>query len=309
MRTFERSRGSVGTVFALLVLCWGCGGDPTAPPAADENPIEEPLPPIIVFDMVHDGQRDIWRVELDGTGLTNLTEHPGVDVEPTVAGDRVVFTSYRDGNAELYAVPATGGDAQRLTATSQSEINAALSRDGSQLAFAFDSAGVPKLWSATAEGTQRRRISTALGSGSSLELQPDWGADGHRIVFVSTHGGTSNLYIKDRRDGSMIPFMAGPAAYIQPAWSPDGRWIAFTSNQDGSTDLYTKSLETSQVRRLTNRVETDAQPAWLADDRLIFVRYADGGTSLRWLNPNAPGQVHEIPLPQGSNPMNPAGRW
>lgn len=86
-------------------------------------------------------------------------------------------------------------------------------------------------------------------------------------------------------------------------------WIAFTSNQDGSTDIYRKHTATGELRRLTSRTEADAQPAWLADGRLLYVSYREDTTSLRWLDPAAPDQVHVIPLPDGGSPRNPEARW
>jgi Tol biopolymer transport system component len=264
---------------------------------------------IIVFDMDQGGQRDIYRVELDGSGLQNLTNSPALDQNPTVAGEQVIFTSYRDGNAELYAVPLRGGAAQRLTTTSRDESDPVLSRNGQRIAFSYDVTSVPKLWVAQASGAAPQRLTEGLGSGGSLEFGPDWANDGQRIVFVSTHEGTSNLYLHDLRDGSFAPFMVGPAAYLQPVWSPDRNWIAFMSNQDGSTDIYRKHTTTGEIQRLTNRAEADAQPAWLPDGRILYVSYRQDETSLRWLDPGTPGQLHMIPLPAGGNPRNPTARW
>jgi Tol biopolymer transport system component len=304
MNVLPHLRWLAAAVLPLVAAGCGNGSDPAAvlPP--------EPDPPlIIVFDMDQGGQRDIYRIELDGSGLQNLTNSPALDQNPTVAGEQVIFTSYRDGNAELYAVPLRGGAAQRLTTTSRDESDPVLSRNGQRIAFSYDVTSVPKLWVAQASGAAPQRLTEGLGSGGSLEFGPDWANDGQRIVFVSTHEGTSNLYLHDLRDGSFAPFMVGPAAYLQPVWSPDRNWIAFMSNQDGSTDIYRKHTTTGEIQRLTNRAEADAQPAWLPDGRILYVSYRQDETSLRWLDPGTPGQLHMIPLPAGGNPRNPTARW
>ncbi|MGM9487875.1 InlB B-repeat-containing protein [Ideonella sp. YS5] len=73
---------------------------------------------------------DIWAMNRDGSGLTNLTQHPADDMFPSWSPDGllIVFTSTRDGGWDLYSMPAppvlppearararAAGDAQRLT--------------------------------------------------------------------------------------------------------------------------------------------------------------------------------------------------
>jgi len=71
---------------------------------------------------------DIWAMNRDGSGLTNLTQHPSDDMFPSWSPDGllIVFTSTRDGGWDLYSMPAppvlppeararAAADAQRLT--------------------------------------------------------------------------------------------------------------------------------------------------------------------------------------------------
>src|SRR2546430_7036223 len=86
-------------------------------------------PPVIVFDWLRNGNRDIYRAALDGKDTLRLTSDPGDDQHPTERAGIVVFTSYRDGNGELYAVPSTGGAERRLTNPPANETQPALSPD------------------------------------------------------------------------------------------------------------------------------------------------------------------------------------
>src|SRR2546428_4595920 len=83
-------------------------------------------PPVIVFDWLRNGNRDIYRAALDGKDTLRLTSDPGDDQHPTERAGTVVFTSYRDGNGELYAVPATRGAERRLTTSAANETQPAL---------------------------------------------------------------------------------------------------------------------------------------------------------------------------------------
>ena len=53
----------------------------------------------------------------DGSAQVNLTRHPDDDNHPAWSADgrAIYFVSLRDGNSQLYSVPADGGPARRLT--------------------------------------------------------------------------------------------------------------------------------------------------------------------------------------------------
>ena len=60
---------------------------------------------------------DIYRADPDGSNLRPLTTTPGYDAEATIGPDgRVVFTSVRDGDMEIYSMNGDGTDVRRLTA-------------------------------------------------------------------------------------------------------------------------------------------------------------------------------------------------
>lgn len=257
-------------------------------------------PPTVVFEMVRDGNRDIYRAALDGGDLVRLTSGKHDNRTPTVAGDRVVFVSYRDGNGELYSVPLAGGEESRLTQTPSNEGDPALSPDGNRLAFTTPVSGVPKLWTAAADASGAARAAPELGFSGSLEVAPSWAPDGKRLVFVSTARGTSDLFLFTPATGAVDLLLGTDAPEVEPAWSPDGEWIAFTSAREGRTGLYRIRVGTDEVEQLTDRAETDARPAWLGDGRLVYVARVDGATRLRWLDPEAPDVVYEIPVGEGT---------
>src|SRR2546426_2649433 len=153
-------------------------------------------PPVIVFDWLRNGNRDIYRAALDGKDTVRLTSDPGDDQHPTERAGTVVFTSYRDGHAQLYAVAATGGGtARRVTNTAFNETQPALSPDGTEIAYLTDSSGVPKLWLCAADGSGRRPLTAGVGVSGSGVTRPSWAPSGDRVVFVSTAGGTAGRYI------------------------------------------------------------------------------------------------------------------
>jgi hypothetical protein len=155
-----------------------------------------PLLPVVVFDKDVGGNRDIWRVNLDGTDLVQLTTQTGTDMDPTVANGRVVWVSYRNAQADLYSMAVSGvGGQSRLTVTSTvNETAPALSLDGTKLAFVSDASGVSKIWIGAFTGTTLTNSAAVTGSlGNVIENGPAWDRS-TRILYTSTAGATSDLY-------------------------------------------------------------------------------------------------------------------
>lgn len=267
--------------------------------------------PEIVFDMVVDGNRDIYRLTGSGARLERLTTHAADDLNPTAAASRVVFTSYRDGNAELYSVPLDGGTPVRLTETAGSELDPALSADGLRLAFARPAeGGVFKVWLTDAEGGGAVLASGAFASAAAVEGGPAWNPAGDRLAFMSTAAGTAGVYALELSSGTVTPLSVTTEAEFEPTWSPDGRSVAFASAATGDPELYLVDLITGRVTRLTERLGLDGQPAFLPDGRIVYTAWLERGgervTELRWLDPADPQRIFPIPTGEGL-PRNPSG--
>lgn len=276
----------------LLIAC----ESPTTPTSTE--------PPAIVFDMVVDGNRDIYIVTLDGVDLRRLTTHPADDRAPTAAHGRVVWTSYRDGNAELYEL--RGGEQRRLTATpDRDEGDAALSPDGSRLAFIVTSGGSPRLWLASGDGRDAIPAAPAFGDEATIDGSPAWARGGDRVAFSSTAEGTADIVILV--PGRMpAPLAAGASAHadVEPAWCID-ETVVFASDRDGSVAVWSAPVAGSGATRIVALAHGAGQPACLADGHLVFVEHRAGGTGLAWIDPARPDTLHRIPLP-GSAVGNPA---
>lgn len=264
-----------------------------------------PLLPVVVFDRTVSGNRDIWRVALDGSDLVRITSHLSDDQAPTVAQGRVVFTSYRSGTADLYSVPLKGGSEVRLTTTTSNLITPALSRDGLRLAFANDAVSVHKVWTSAGDGTGLARATpTSFGSSGSPEGSPTWHPAGDRIAFMSTASGNADIWATTL-GGTPYLLAGGTGAQVEPAWSPDGTRVAFASNHTGDTEIHVVDVSTGVRTQLTTRAGTDGKPAWLGDGRIVYVEFDGATPSLRWLDPAVPGTSH--PIPTGTGPArNPA---
>lgn len=285
---------------ALLVRATRVNLTATASGATGSLGFDVAVPPTIVFDMLRDGNRDIYRAALDGGDLTRLTTDPADDVRPTAANSTVVFVSYRDGRGALYAVPLAGGSDQRLVVTAGDESDPALSPDGRRLAYVESSSGVPKLWLADADGGNAARATSGSGFPSSIEVGPTWAPAGDRVAFVATAYGNAGLFQLLTGAGAISPLTADSTPDVEPAWSTDGGRIAFASERNGATNVYLLQVASGSVSQLSTGPGTDGEPAWLGDGRLVYVNWIDGVPRLCWLDPAAPDSVHAIDVGPGA---------
>ncbi|HEX6910448.1 MAG TPA: hypothetical protein VF142_08635, partial [Longimicrobium sp.] len=236
--------------------------------------IRTELLPVVLFDRNVSGNRDIYRVALDGSDLVRLTTATGDDVNPTVGGSLVVFTSFRSGNAELWSMPLAGGTQTRLTTTGAAETDPALSPDGTRLAYVTNAQfGTGKVWTAApVAGLTGAARATPAGFGldGAPELGPAWAPTGSRLALVSTGAGSPDVF--DFTMPGTPTLLSGHPDYseVDPAWSLDGTRLVYVSTATGDGDLYLFDTRTGQTTRLTTRAGADAAPTWLRDGRIVY---------------------------------------
>jgi Tol biopolymer transport system component len=119
---------------------------------------------------------------LDGSGGRTLASHPAHDREPTwaPAGDRLAFTSLREGNAEVYTVDSDGGNLLNVSRSRGYDAEPDWSPDGTRLAFASSRGGKAQIHSVGADGREVR----LLGGGADQANHPDWSPDGTAITYM-----------------------------------------------------------------------------------------------------------------------------
>jgi Tol biopolymer transport system component len=154
---------------------------------------------------------------------TALTDGYGGDLDPNLSrrGDRMVFSSTRSGQRNLWIALGDGADARPLTSGPSVDEYPQFAPDGQQVAFISNRGGERGLWIVATDGGVPRRLLNAA-------ILPffSWSPDGHEIVYstpVSELPGLSVVTVADGRTRRLLT----PGGATSPAWSPTADVIAY----------------------------------------------------------------------------------
>lgn len=208
---------------------------------------------------------DIFVADLDGKVVKQLTNTPGYDAEATVSpkGDKIVFTSMRSGDPELYTMNIDGSDVKQITTGLGYDGGAFFSPDGKKLVFRSSRprTGVDikeyqdlleqglvmptemEIYTCNVDGSDLKQI-THLGKAN---WAPFFTHDCKKIIFSSNHKSTKGydfqLYMVNA-DGT------GEAEQITtesifnafPMFSPNGKKLIFSSNRNDKPGSHDTNL-------------------------------------------------------------------
>ena len=173
-------------------------GADTCPPVPDKKALKKYVWPI--YDSY-----DIFIGDLNGKVTKQLTTEAGYDAEATISpkGDKIVFTSMRNGDLDMYVMDIDGKNVKQITTDLGYDGGAWFSPDGSKIVWR---ASRPKtdaeikeykellaeglvaptnmeVFVANADGSDVKQV-TSLGKAN---WAPNFMPDGKRIIFASNH--------------------------------------------------------------------------------------------------------------------------
>lgn len=218
------------------------------------------------------------QVNPDGTGLRSLTILGAVltlfgegrlDWDPawSPGGDRLLWSSLRDLNLELYAIPTAAefvvANATRLTSSGSREWFGAWSPDGQSVLYQSDRDGKENLYIMAAGGSANR----ALTATEWDDVHGMWSLDGQQVLYLYNEAdarlpaGDLNLHIINADGTDARPF---EGVFVgDPVYAPGGEQLAYVSNESGRWQIYVMNADGTNRRRVTPDDGNYLFPVWV----------------------------------------------
>lgn len=200
---------------------------------------------------------DIFIARPNGSELKQLTNTPGYDAEATISpsGKKIVFTSLRGGDLDIYTMDATGKNVRRLTNELGYDGGPFFSHDGRLIVYRAhhprtdkekeDYTGLLKenlirprtleLWVMNADGSNKRQITRNGGA----NFAPYFFPNGRQIIFASNlhdpKGRDFDLYKINVNGSGLERITYNDTFDAFPMFSPDGKKLIFASNRNART--------------------------------------------------------------------------
>ncbi len=191
---------------------------------------------------------DIFKAGPEGENPVRLTDTEGYDAEAVFSpkGDRIVFTSLRSGDLELYLMNPDGTGIEQLTDQPGYDGGAFFSLNGQWI-----------VWRAS------RPTGKALQDYQAL------------LADTLIRPGKLEIYIMNLEERKPIQLTDNGAANFGPYWHPDGKHIIFSSNLNDprgrNFDLYMINTDTREIERITHYDGFDGFPMFSHDGKqLVF---------------------------------------
>lgn len=195
-----------------------------------------------------DPAMDIFRADPDGSNLVRLTDAPGYDAEGSYSpdGSRIIFTSFRDGDPEIYIMDADGANPRRVTRSPGYDGGPFFAPDGKKIVYRSDRKrnDLLQVYINNPEGTAER----ALTANDAVNWCPYFYPDSRHVIYTTSVHGHRNyeLYLIDSESGRQERVTYREGFDGLPVFSPDGKRLMWTSKgraADMTSQLFIADFE------------------------------------------------------------------
>ncbi|MBX7153819.1 MAG: hypothetical protein K1X91_02570 [Bacteriodetes bacterium] len=194
------------------------------------------------------GSYEIYSAKPNGKDVKKIISSTGYDAEATVSptGDKIIFTSTRDGDIDLYSCDLNGKNIKRLTNKLGYDGGAFFSFDGKQIVYR---ASHPT-------GKDSVEYVSLLGQGLIRPRQLE-------------------IYVMDADGNNVKQLTNNGKANFAPFFHPDGKRVIFSSNMDDpkgrNFDLYMINTDGTGLERITYFGGFDGFPMFTRNGKkLVF---------------------------------------
>ncbi|HKX29193.1 MAG TPA: biopolymer transporter Tol, partial [Blastocatellia bacterium] len=229
---------------------------------------------------------DIWTADENGQNLKRVTVHKARDVYPRFSPDGkwIAFSSDRNGNLDVYIVPAEGGTARPLTFHSADDTVQGWTPDSRAVLFASQRGEdfMSKLYTVGIADTKERN------AGPDMGVYATYSPDGRKLAinrrsqvyWRKYYRGSyqSDITVMDIAAKKFTDLTDFDGMDSWPMWSQDGH-LYFVSDREGGglTNIWRAGENGGKAERVTSFKTGDVRwPAMSADGKVIVFEHDFG---------------------------------
>ena len=239
---------------------------------------------IVCVGNVGGGRFSIHRIDVATGARRRLTDGAFEDARPRHSPDGtwVLFESWRVGSrveADLFVMPAAGGDAVRLDTRDGKSGDSAFARwspDSRAIAFTSNARGRREVALVDWDGKTATRL-RYLTENPFDEMNPLWRPDGRGVLYLQDKDAARTVHRVFSVSHAATPVMDLPGTYESPCVGPDSETVAATfSAARRPTDVWVREGDQITLRALTNSIGTQLDPKVLVEPTHVRYPGADG---------------------------------
>jgi serine/threonine protein kinase/Tol biopolymer transport system component len=262
------------------------GVEPTFSPTPPPTPVGGGVGQI-AFASNRTGSPQIFLMNVDGTGVTQLTNLPDGACQPSWApdGQQLVFTSPCTGNKEVYpgaslwVLDLENVEATPIETVPGGDYDPTWSPAGDRIAFTSEREGRPQIHILTIETGEVVNLSDIF----AREGQVTWSPANTQLIYVSFRTGNSQIWLQPDFGGDAQRFAWSETEDTHPSWSSDGQLVVFQRQIGGIPRLVAAQYEDRGLRdfRVCQQSPLSGQPmaeaSFSPDGRwIVFETWPDG---------------------------------
>ena len=258
--------------------------------------------------------QDVWTYDLVNNTSQRLTENPATDNQPMWIGDTIYFSSDRNVTMNLFAMPATGGEAKQVTDFKGFDV---LWPSAGKDAIVFENGGA--IWRFDPGSAQASEVPIRV-TGDFPQTLPTWKNVAGQVESFDLNNDASTIMFGAR--GELFRLTGTDPDIRNLSHTPDSRELGVTLSADGSTaaylsdasgeyEIYLQKLSGGAPKRLTRDGGVwRFAPIWSPDGR--HLAYADKHHRLRVVDVDS-GSSRDVDSSRHDDiteyRWSPDGRW
>jgi tricorn protease len=229
---------------------------------------------------------DIWTADESGQNIQRMTVNRARDVYGRFSPDGkwIAFSSDRNGNLDVFIMPASGGAAKQLTSHSADDTVLGWSADSRSVLFSSQRGEdfMPQLYLVSVDGGMQWKAGTDMG------VQASYSPDGKRLAYNQKSQVYWRKYYRGAYQSDIMIMDVAAKKFTQvtdfdgldswPMWGHDG-FIYFVSDRDGNglTNIWRVSDAGGKADRITTFKAGDVRwPSISSDGRVIMFEHDFG---------------------------------